>query len=389
LFTRFGHEESFYHADWGKAWDIHLIHPDEEFLRRAYDGLTRYVKYFDEKRDPEGGGLYDILNHYETGQEYMHRYIAVHDAADQIHWGENFRLKGVDVATYMYQIKRFLERAARALGDEDSGDRSARSAEHTAEAVRTHMWDDADGMFFDIDPRTNLRTGVKAAVCFYPYMTDIPTRAHVDGLKRRLLDPDEFWTPFPVPSSSRDDALFSASPHWKGRRMNCPWNGRVWPMANSHIAEALAVTAIRFDDDELKAHTCEFIERFIRMMFFGSGPERPNSFEHYNPFNGRASVYRGVDDYQHSWVVDLILKYVCGIRPTESRVDIGPFPFELDHSRVEGVPIRGHRIGVEREGERFRTWLDDGIPQESRIGEPIRIKLEAAPHAFEDLIDKS
>ena len=65
----------------------------------------------------------------------MHRYIAVHDAADQIHWGENFRLKGVDVATYMYQIKRFLERAARALGDEDSGDRWARSAEHTAEAV--------------------------------------------------------------------------------------------------------------------------------------------------------------------------------------------------------------------------------------------------------------
>src|SRR2546429_4324554 len=30
------------------------------------------------------------------------------------------------------------------------------------------------------------------------------------------------------------------SAEWKGKRHNCPWNGRVWPMTNSHIIEALA-----------------------------------------------------------------------------------------------------------------------------------------------------
>lgn len=376
LFTHFGHEESFYHADWGNAWDLHLVHPNEDFLRHAYDGLSRYAAYFEETRDPENSGLYDILNHYETGQEYMHRYLAVDEAADQIHWGENFRLKGVDVATYMYEIKRFLEHAGRSLDDDEAADRWAQSAERTADAVRDQMWDAGDGMFSDLNPATNRRTGVKAAVCFYPYMTDIPSRQHLDGLKQHLLNPDEFWTRFPVPSSSLDDAFFSAHPHWKGRRMNCPWNGRVWPMANSHIAEALAQTSIRFDDGELRERTCTFIERFIRMMFFGPGTERPNCFEHYNPFNGRASVYRGIDDYQHSWVVDLIVQYVCGIRPTATGAVVDPFPFDLDHFRIENVPIRGRRLAVEREGDRFRIWIDGRARQESRLGEPIRLKFE-------------
>ena len=48
------------------------------------------------------------------------------------------------------------------------------------------------------------------------------------------------WTTYPVPSSSADDPFYNADGLWKGERKNCPWNGRVWPMTNSHIAEVLA-----------------------------------------------------------------------------------------------------------------------------------------------------
>ncbi len=376
LFTGFGHEESFYHANWGNAWDVHLLHPDEDFLRSVYEGLSRYLAYFQAKRDPEDSGLYDILNHYETGQEYMHRYVAVDEAADQVHWGENFRLKGVDVATYIYAVKRLLARIAGVLkiGGEES--RWNAAAERTAVAMRNQMWDSELQMFSDVDPRSSRRTNVKAAVCFYPYMTDVVREEHVAGLKQHLLNPKEFWSTYPVPSSSMDDPYFSARPFWKGRRMNCPWNGRVWPMANSHVAEALAQSAIRFDDAELRERAAEFIERFVRMMFFDDAPDRPNCFEHYDPLIGKASVYRGVDDYQHSWVVDLIIKYVCGIRPSEQLLTIDPFPFDLEHFRIDDVAIRGRRVAVEREHDRFRVWVDGREAGESRLGEPLRIPLE-------------
>ncbi len=153
--------------------------------------------------------------------------------------------------------------------------------------------------------------------------------------------------------------------------MNCPWNGRVWPMVNSHIAEALAHAAIRYEDDGLRQKTVEFITRFIHMMFHDGDPARPNCYEHYNPLTGKASLYRGVDDYQHSWVIELIVKYVCGIRPHAAGVVVDPFPFDVENVHIDGVLVRGRRLGVERAGERFHVWVDGAKTATSRLGVPI------------------
>jgi hypothetical protein len=369
-------QEMFYHANWGNALlQLHHVHPSVEYLQSVYEGLKRYVGYFDRERDEEISGLYDIDNHYETGQEYMHRYTAVNPQADLDNWGEVFRLKGVDVTVDVYELKRALAFAAEHLGRSDEAELWKLEAEKIKTAVLLTMWDSHEEMFFDVNPATGKRTMVKAVTCFYPYFTDLVDESHLSGLKRHLLNPKEFWTPYPVPSSSADDELFSAEPEWKGKRMNCPWNGRVWPMTNSHIAEALGQSAIRFGDQLLRKRTAEFITRFIRMMFFDGDPERPNCFEHYNPITGTPSLYRGIDDYQHSWVNDLIIKYVCGIRPEEFSVTIDPFPFGLKHAVIDNVLVRGRRLKVEILGKKFRIWLDERQQAESTIGKSLHIQV--------------
>jgi hypothetical protein len=369
-------QEMFYHANWGNALlQLNTMHPSTEYLESVYDGLKNYASYFDHERDEEISGLYDIDNHYETGQEFMHRYTAVDPNADKDNWGEVFRLKGVDVTVYIYELKRALVKVAETIGKFDDAALWMIEAEKIKTAVLAQMWDPESQMFFDIDPKTGNRTRVKAATCFYPYFTDIVDKSHLAGLKHHLLNPNEFWTPFPVPSSSRDDEFFSATPEWKGKRMNCPWNGRVWPMTNSHIAEVLAMCAIRFDDASLRNKSVEFISKFIRMMFFDGNPERPNCFEHYNPFNGQPSIYRGIDDYQHSWVNDLIIKYVCGIRPDEFSVTIDPFPFGLKTFKIEHVLIRGRELNVELVGKKFSVWLDGKRHVEGKIGTAVQIQL--------------
>ena len=156
--------------------------------------------------------------------------------------------------------------------------------------------------------------------------------------------------------------------------MNCPWNGRVWPMTNAHIAEGLAQSALRFNHDELRMKTAEFITKFIRMMCFDGDPARPNCFEHYNPITGRPSVFRGVDDYMHSAVVDLIIKYVAGVRPMDGLIVIDPFPFDVRSFTLDDAIVQGRRLKVERKGDEFGVWVDGVRAGMSHLGTPIVIR---------------
>jgi glycogen debranching enzyme len=365
----------FYHADWGGAVAaLDAIAPDDAFAAEAYPSLARYADWLLATRDREGSGMVDVVDQYETGQEYMSRYQAVDPDADRYGWENRIRLKGVDVTVYAYSLLRCLERLApRAAAAGDAG-RWRALAERTAAAVRDVMWDAESEMFSDVNPASGARTGVKAAVCFYPYLTDVTGPEHVPGLERNLFDPAQFWTPFPVPSSSADDPLFSAFGEWKGKRHVCPWNGRVWPMTNSHVVEALARVA-REHAPHLRPAAAALLLRFVHMLFDRGDVHRPTSYEHYNPLTGHGSVYRGVDDYQHSWVNDLILQNAAGVLPRDGGVTVDPLPLGLELVQATDVRVRGVTLSVTVAGDRVRVERDDAPPIEARLGTPIEIEL--------------
>lgn len=362
----------FYHANWGDALlALDAVRPDDAFVREMYAPLARHAEWLVATRDADGTGMIDVVDQYETGQEYMSRYQAVDPHADAYGWENRIRLKGIDVTVYAYALFRCLERIAPRAGAPADPGRWHGYAERTASAVRGTMWDPARGMFSDVDPRTMTRTGVAAAVCFYPYFTDLATEAHLPGLERNLLDPERFWTPYPVPSSALDDPYFSAVAEWKGKRHVCPWNGRVWPMANSHVMEALA----KWGDASrpaLREAAGQFLLKYVRMMFHDGDLARPNCFEHYNPFTAAASVYRGIDDYQHSWVADLIIQYACGVRVSERAITVDPLPMELDFFELRGAWVGDVELGVRLDNGYLTVTANDQLRM-ARLGEPIVI----------------
>jgi len=361
----------FYHANWGaNALQLFHITGDRAFVERVYPGLSRYADYFERERDHEDSSLYDVHDQGETGQEYMSRYLFADEAADD--W-RRIHLKGVDATVYVYQLQRALAEMSRVLGKMEEAAVWDRKADATRDAVRTKMWDPQRRFFFDVDPKTGKRSPYKAAVGFYPFLCDIATPEHLPALTEHLFNPAEFWTPWPVPACSADDPYFSADAEWKGRRMSCPWNGRVWPMTNSHVCEALARAALTLDP-ALKPQAACLIDRFIQLLFFDGDPRRPNSFEHYNPFTGTPCLYRGVDDYQHSWVVDLLVKYLVGIQPNASdTLLLDPLPFEVDRFTIEGVRYRGHAVDVRWDRAEGYVVCVDG---EERARTPERGRLE-------------
>ena len=107
----------FYHANWGDALlAVDAMHPDPAALARAYDGLSRYAHWLNRSRDPEGSGMFTVVNHFETGQEYMSRYLAVDPEADVRGWEPRLCLKGIDVTVYAHQLFRALATLAGRVG---------------------------------------------------------------------------------------------------------------------------------------------------------------------------------------------------------------------------------------------------------------------------------
>jgi len=363
----------FYHADWGGALEaLDAVHPDPAFLAEVYPGLARYATWLATTRDEDASGMLDVANHYETGQEYMSRYQAVDPNADRAGWTGGLRLKGVDITVYGYRLFRALERCAATCAPADVA-RWRTAAEGSSRAMRERMWDRELGMFSDVNATTGARTGVKAAVCFYPYATDVTDASHAAGLARHLFNPREFWTPYPVPSSAVDDPLFNADAEWKGKRHNCPWNGRVWPMTNAHVADALA-RVVRTQRPDWAPRLGDFLRRFFRMMTFDGRADRQNCFEHYHPYSGRGSVYRGIDDYQHSWVNDLLVSHVIGVLPRGAAgVTIQPLDLGVARASLDGVRVAGHKLRVSVAAGRFRVWVNGRSAGAGKVGMPLEI----------------
>jgi hypothetical protein len=358
----------FYHADWGGALlALDAVHPDAAFRSEAYAGLSRYAEWLLRTRDTTGSGMVDVVDQQETGQEYTSRYQAVDDSADRDEWANRIRLKGIDATVYGYRLYRALESLAAELAP-GAAARWAAAADRTARAVQQAMWAPELELFSDVDPRDGRRTEVKAAVCFYPYATDLALAPHIDGFGRHVFDPREFWTPFPVPSASRDDARFNPDAEWKGKRHLCPWNGRVWPMTNSHVVDALA-RVVREHRPAWAPRLGQLLRRFVRMMSDAGRPDRPNAFEHYHPVTGRPSRYRGIDDYQHSWINDLIVSHLLGVLPHgDTGLTVHPLPLGVAAARVTGLPVAGHRVDVTIVRGAFRVRVDGRRAGNGRVG---------------------
>ena len=362
----------FYHANWGDALlAVDDMHPDPAALVRCYEGLSRYAHWLDTARDPEESGMFTVVNHFETGQEYMSRYMAVDDEADVAGWRPRLRLKGIDISVYAHQLFRALAVIAGRLGR--PGDEAGWRALQTccATAVTQRMWCPEARLFTDVDGRTFERTGVKAAVGFYPMLAGLARGRRLDALLDHLEDPSTFGTPFPLPSSSVDDPRFSAEGIWRGKRRNCPWNGRAWPMTTSHVIEGL-LREWRRGNLRAGELAADMLARFVRMMFTDGDPRRPNCFEHYNPYTGRACHFRGIDDYQHSWVLDLLARGFAGLHVDAGGVEVRPLPHGQPHVSMGPVTTRGRTVSVSLDEDRA-TLTVDGERYGGPRGEPLSV----------------
>ena len=145
-------------------------------------------------------------------------------------------------------------------------------------------------------------------------------------------------------------------------------------MSSSHVVEALAEAAINLDDS-LRVRAAEMLRNFIRMTFIDRDVNRPTSYEYYNPLTGQAPFFRGTDDYMHSYVADLILRYVAGLRPNvDGSLTLDALPFGLKKISVDNVKVRGKTFSLDMIAGRGRLIMGSRMTRFA-IGKPTVVKL--------------
>ena len=101
--------------------------------------------------------------------------------------------------------------------------------------INEHLWNEREGMYFDRHWDRNFSTRM-AASNFFPLIARIPNQEQAQRMLRHLLDEDEFWGDYVLPTISRRDPAFKDQNYWRGK---------VWPPTNYLIYHGLK--AYNFD----------------------------------------------------------------------------------------------------------------------------------------------
>ncbi len=293
--------------------------------------------------------------HQRTGKEYQPSYWYFAEEYPD-HVGGDRRegytpLKRVDRSVYMYLDLKGLSGLCRSLGDPEEG-RFADLAEQLRRDILEKMWDPETEFFYDLHYRDDRKALVKNIVGYYPFWAGITDARHLGAL-RYLSDPRYFATGSGFASTAADCPVFSACGGWKGDffkgRNGCVWNGPSWPYTTAVTLDAVAAVS-RAENHRFDALFARGLQEYLLQHFRGHDLRSPYLVEHYDSITGEP--LSDEPDYNHSFLIDLTVRCVAGLIPTEEGLLFEPVACGLDHFALRGVRIRERM---------FSVTLSDGI----------------------------
>jgi Mannosylglycerate hydrolase MGH1-like glycoside hydrolase domain len=269
-----------------------------DFVAEAYPAVAAFYRYLARERDPDRDGLVSIVVQFESGIDYSPVYGEAsglrHLDPVSIYWhsrrGEvvnkllRFDLERIFARTdhhhedVLYNAVygdglRALARLAEAQDDAETAAWALRTAERVTAALVERCWDEDAGLFFNLAGRDERRLSRRTILSLLPLLLpDLPA-AHVARLVGHLTDERTFWTPWPVASVPRDDAMFLRDSHVWGVRFI--WRGPCSMNTNWFLAHGLRRHGHADVADELARRSRELVERGGFNEFFDPIDGRP------------------------------------------------------------------------------------------------------------------
>jgi glycogen debranching enzyme len=104
-------------------------------------------------------------------------------------------------------------------------------AQTVADGINKWMWDETDGLYYDIDDQGKQIKSMTAA-CFWPLVAGVVPEGHSDRVVQWLTNPKTFWRIIPFPTLSANQLEYDSRGGY--------WLGSVWAPTNMMIIKGLA-----------------------------------------------------------------------------------------------------------------------------------------------------
>ena len=329
------------------AWGLYEVHPNLMYLEECLAPLIADVRGTLKRFDPDGNKLPAPRSHWTTGMEFQPSFFYFTDYDDT---KPDAKLERPDFASYLYANAMAVMYACRELGQAKLGTQFETLAQEIRQACIKVMWDEQDNFFYAARQGDGAKARVREVVDFYPFAFGLaPLDPKYTAALKYLIDPAEFWTPFPPATVSKKCPAYTPIPErWPakgGKTHGCMWNGPAWPHATSVVLNAVAAAIQDYRQDIVNPDYFRLmLDRYTHLHFPGDNLGQPLLRE-YN--NGDTGEPTGCPDYFHSTYCDLIVRYVAGLQPNnDDRLIVRPIPGLFSRFALTGVRYRNHLVDI-------------------------------------------
>ncbi|AHM63032.1 hypothetical protein D770_23935 [Flammeovirgaceae bacterium 311] len=389
------------------------LNKDREYLTQLYNTLQDFDAYLWKTRDSDNNGCLESWCSWDTGEDHSIRYggspnLWPYDYPPTKEFFSDlspeelkyyFRQNSFDPAAYMpvpiesmdfmsfsYANRDVLARISKELNNDKEAYWQHKAIE-VQRKLKEYLWDEEKLACYDRDASNKQMDVLLHNSLRCMYFGSFDQQMADDFVRVHLLNPDEFWTPVPLPSIAANDALFRniAGNNWSGQPQGLTYQRSIRALENyGHYAE-LTLLGEKFLDlltDSLK-FTQQFhpFEKIINNSSDGYGPTILASLEFISRLYGihytQDKIYWSAIDrdkqiyYQQAWN-----KQVFEMEEVGDSMNC-----YINKEKVFSMS-KGVRVVTDLEGKIVEVIGIDTRPKKVRIqGENVDLSLVVAPNS--------
>ncbi len=287
-------------AAWAVA-EIFRQTSDTCFAREMFARLVKYHHWWYKNRDHDHNGLCEYGStdgtlqaaRWESGWDNAVRF----DSARMVQnnsYAWSMDQESADLNSYLFVEKRCLSSLATALGETALAETLDEEAITLGNLIRTIMWDERSGFFYDIRLTTKRAVVVPEPNGWIPLWAGIASEEQARRIRNRIMSSEEFNTFVPFPTVAADNPGFNPE---KGY-----WRGPVW-LDQAYFA-IKGLMKYGYGEEAVL-----LMNKLFRNCEGLSDPARPIR-ENYNPLTGQ-----GMNAENFSWSAAHVLMMISEVNP--------------------------------------------------------------------------
>lgn len=253
------------------AWAVYELYKefnDTAFVSEMFEKLEGYVKWDFKNRDINNNGLLEwVINEKPEDGDHIHSRGGESGMDNTPRFDGESRADSIDFSAFIANEARCLSCLAKAIGKEKKAKEWNDIFEKTKAKINELLWDDEDKFYYDRRLSDGTFIKVKSVASFIPLFAGVCDEEKAAYMVEHLKNPNEFGTPFMIPTVSADDKTYKTMDMFRGT---------VWLNFNYLIAQGLDEYGYNELATELRESTIEMIKKWylsdgVVYEFYDSG----------------------------------------------------------------------------------------------------------------------